>query len=680
MSQVTTLDARAALEAGDFAAALEALADREDAGQASPDWLELRAQASYGAGLYEDAVAAWEQLHALHRTNGDNGQAARAAVMVAMLLLIDAGMLSTVRGWVRRAQRLLDDDADTPVRALIAAVLAYERFFSGDLAAAGRLASDAIRLGERFDVMPAVAIGRTATGRIAVLQGEVEDGLAQLDEVAALLMSGEVDNLTTGMMFCELVCAAQSLLRADLAREWTDAMARWGVAGAFGAIRGRCRVHQAELLRMSGPCDAAEREALKACDELRPWLRREYGWPLVELGMARLRRGDLAGAEEAFLGAGEHSWPTHPGLALLRLEQGDAEEAVMEINAAIAHPLDAPSKEWPPFGELRLAPLFDAQSEIASAVGDVAMAGEAADGLTSAAARYPSPVQVATAELAVGRHALLMGDAQAAAEATVSALTKFAAADLPFDVARARVLLADAYAATGNAAAARFELDAARSAYALYGAHQRVAMLEERLAITPAIRIAIPKATEHRGVFRPDGSTWIVELDNRTARVKDLKGFRYLRRMLAEPGREFHVLDLVAVESGTLRPTGVAADGLPMLDDSARDAYRRRLGDIDEDIDEATRLNDLGRLAKAEVDRQYLVNELTRAVGIGSRKRVTGDSSERARTAVARTLRYALDELATQHPLAAEHLRGSLRTGTYCSYSADSLAVVTWTL
>ena len=74
-------------------------------------------------------------------------------------------------------------------------------------------------LGEQLDVMAAVAIGRTATGRIAVLDGDVDDGLSQLDEVAALLMSGDVDDLTTGMMFCELICAAQALLRTDLARE-----------------------------------------------------------------------------------------------------------------------------------------------------------------------------------------------------------------------------------------------------------------------------------------------------------------------------------------------------------------------------------------------------------------------------------------------------------------------------
>ena len=144
-------------------------------------------------------------------------------------------------------------------------------------------------------------------------------------------------------------------------------MEQWRHGAAIGSINGRCRVHRAEMLRMSGPCDAAEEEALGACDELRPWMRREFGWPLVELGTIRLRKGDLVGAEEAFVAAHRHAWTPHPGLALVRLAQGDVHAAAELIADAIAHPFDIPSKERPPFGDLRLAPLLDAQVEIAAA-------------------------------------------------------------------------------------------------------------------------------------------------------------------------------------------------------------------------------------------------------------------------------------------------------------------------
>lgn len=67
-------------------------------------------------------------------------------------------------------------------------------------------------------------------------------------------------------------------------------------------------------MRLRGPCDAAEQEALQACEELRPWMRREFGWPLTELGNARLRKGDFAGAEESYLAAHQNAWLPNRGL------------------------------------------------------------------------------------------------------------------------------------------------------------------------------------------------------------------------------------------------------------------------------------------------------------------------------------------------------------------------------
>lgn len=232
------------------------------------------------------------------------------------------------------------------------------------------------------------------------------------------------------------------------------------------------------------------------------------------------------------------------------------------------------------------------------------------------------------------------------------------------------------------------ELSSAQQSYETYGAVRRAAELAARVqGIAPA---AVRPEPTLQGVFRFDGSAWVVELAGVQARIKDLKGVRYLRRLVADPGREFHVLDLVAVEHGTRRPGSSEQSselrrrqgepGLPVLDDAARDAYRRRLADVDEDIEEATRLNDLGRLEKAEADRHYLVMELTSAAGLGDRARTTGASSERARTSVARSVRYALDEIAARHQALAEHLRTSVRTGTYCSYQPDPLACVSWGL
>lgn len=682
-------EVRAAVDDGRWQAALDLL-DALGHDAATGEGHELRAQAAYGAGRFEAAVTAWEDLHALGVERGDDVEAARAAAMIALYLMMDTGLMAPVRGWLRRAERLLERHPDTPAHALIAMVRTYERFMCGDMDAARRNAEDAIELGDRFGVQPAVVIGRVATARLEIYAGRVAEGLELLHEIGVLLMSGQVDPLTTGMMYCELICAAQGLARFDVASEWTEVMERWRHGTAFGGINGRCRVHRAEMLRISGPCDAAEEEALGACDELRPWMRREFGWPLVELGTIRLRKGDLAGAEEAFVAAHSRAWTPHPGLALLRLAQGDVDAASALIADAIAHPFDVPSKERPPFGDLRLAPLLDAQSEIAAAAGDGDTARRAAEQLRSIADTYESPALAAAAALAMARVALLRGDVEQAIDDAGSAVAGWAEIGAPYESAAARVVLGEAHQRAGNPDQARMEWRAAHEAFVAFGALGRAdhvdQMIEGRRPDPVATRVG---AEGQRGVatFRCDGDMRTVCFAGCTVLVRDLKGLRYLERLLAEPGREFHVLDLVTAEQGTL-PVGGHGDrdgldgaggaGLPVIDEQARAAYRRRLAEVEEDIEEATRHNDHGRLELAERDREYLIAELAQAVGLGGRHRAVGGTAERARTSVTRSLRYAIRRLAEHHPVLGEHLEQAVHTGTYCSYTPDPLAPVVW--
>ncbi len=674
-------DARTFVTLGEWRAALESLDGLEGS---SAEGLELRAQAAYGLGDLDGCVDAWEALHALQLEQDNRLEAARAAAMIALYLMMDTGLMSPVRGWLGKADRLLDGESQGPVHAVIAMVRTYERFMCGDMATAKEQSELAIDLGERLGVLPAVVIGRTASARITIFNGDVEQGLAMLDEVGALLMTGEVDALTTGMMYCEIICAAQGLMMHDRAQEWTEVMERWRHGAAFGGINGRCRVHRAELLRMSGTCDLAEEEALAACDELRPWMRREFGWPLAELGNIRLRRGDLAGAEEAFLAAHSHAWSPQPGLALVRLAQGDTAGAGALIADAIAHPIDIPSKERPPFGDLRLAPLLDAQTEIAFAASDVGTAEHAALALRTIADSYPSRSLDACAELADARVAVMQGDHLRAIRAASGAMAAWMEIGAPYEAAAARLVLADALTLAGKPEAAAMEWQAARSAFAAFGATGQAERAVRLASGDPPARLSVARTDV--AVFRCDGDTRTVSFAGLTALVHDLKGFRYIERLLADPDREFHVLDLVAVETGASQvghphggsAHGSAEAGLPVLDEQARQAYQRRLVEVDDDIAEATLMNDLGRLDLAQRDRDYLIAELTHAVGLAGRHRLVGSTSERARTSVTRSIRYALDRLAQHHPALATHLQHGVQTGTYCVYRSDPLASVRW--
>jgi hypothetical protein len=181
------------------------------------------------------------------------------------------------------------------------------------------------------------------------------------------------------------------------------------------------------------------------------------------------------------------------------------------------------------------------------------------------------------------------------------------------------------------------------------------------------VRSAATEAT-----FVRSGDVRLVDFAGRRVTVRELTGYRYLERLLRSPGREVHVLDLVG--------SPLDEGGLPVLDDEARAAYRRRLIEVEQDLDEAVQQHDLARQQLAERDREYLLAELGRAVGLGGRRRATGATAERARTSVARSLRYALDRLGEHHPLLAGHLSAAVRTGTWCSYRPDPTAPVRWRL
>lgn len=699
---------RESVERGEWSEALELLAT--DAGAAgTPEGIELRALAAYGAGELESCLTAWEQLHACHVERGETAEAARAAAMLAMYLMMDTGLMAPVRGWLRRARRLVDGHDEVPAHALIEMVATYERLLCGDAAGVRVAAERAIELGERLGVLPAVVIGRVGAARARILAGDIDEGLAQLDEVGALLMTGQVDPLTTGMMYCELICVAQGMALHDRAHEWTEVMERWRPGAAFGGIHGRCRVHRAEMLRFSGPCDLAEEEALRACDELRPWMRREFGWPLVELGTIRLRRGDLDGAEEAFRAAHEHAWCPHPGLALVELERGRSELAAAMIAEAIAHPVEIPSKERPPFSDLCEAPLRESQVEIAAATGDVDTAIVAADRLAEIATGYPSRSLDAAATLAAARVALLEDRPDRAAALSTRAVAIWSELGAAWESSTARILLGEALDASGNAATARREWAIAATTLEAFGATRRA----ERAAILARSSSDGPAPGSHPGTlgpsaartepttpptgaamagFRLEAGLRVVDFGGSTRRLADMKGFRYIARLLEDPGREFHALDLVAVEAGTLptatEPMSEAGlgvrhrgdEGLPALDDTAREAYRRRLAEVEEDLEDARSMNDPARAELAERDREYLVAELGRALGLAGRHRSLGGDAERARTSVTRSIRYAIRRLGEEHADLATHLDLCIHTGTYCAYRPDPLAPVVWSI
>ena len=674
--------ARSAAVGGGWQQAFDLFMEADADGLLAPTDLPVLGEVAYAAGHLDVSIEAWERAHAACMQAGDQVAAAGAAVRVALHLLFDTALMAPVRGWLARAERLLEGRGETPAHAWFAVVRAYERMLTGDLPGARQWARQAVDVGATCD-SAACAIGRVAEARLLILDGDVQQGLALLDRAGVAAVSGDLDPLSTGVVYCELVCALQGLAQYDVAEQWTEAMERWCETNAIGSLRGRCRVHRAEILRLRGSCHEAENQALLACEELRPYLRRELGWPLNELGRIRLHKADIAGAEEALLAAHRAGWDPQPGLALVRLAQGDPAAAAASIRDALERPLRVPSKERPPNTGLQRAPLLEAQVEIEIAAGDLGRARSAADELELVAARFESKALVAGAALARGRVRLTDGDAAGAEQSMSEAVRLWNEVGAPYEGALARSSLAKAHAASGSEHRAALERQAARI------------ILESIRAAPPATPPAPVEPLDERpvacvNVFRRDGDYWSVIFDGHTVHVRDLKGMRYLARLLAGPGREHHVLDLVAAETGpgTQADRGQAAnlphsalgDAGEILDARAKDAYRRRLTEIDDDIEQAHATGDTERAAQADTERGFLVRELARAFGLSGRGRRAASASERARAGVTRAIRQAITRIGEHHPSLGEHLSRTIRTGTYCAYLPDPRAPARWAL
>jgi tetratricopeptide (TPR) repeat protein len=200
--------------------------------------------------------------------------------------------------------------------------------------------------------------------------------------------------------------------------------------------------------------------------------------------------------------------------------------------------------------------------------------------------------------------------------------------------------------------------------------------------------------------LRREGEFWTVSDGESVLRLKDTKGLRYIAHLLRSPDREFHVLDLVAPERAS---AGAAAESLggvgekqlqrlgmhttsdtdageKLLDAQARAAYQRRLEDLRDDLEEATRFNDPERAARARHEMEFLAAELARAVGLGGRARSTASGAERARLNVTRAIKAVVRRIARANPNLGRYLETTLRTGAFCSYRPDPRMKVTWKL
>jgi DNA-binding CsgD family transcriptional regulator len=305
-------------------------------------------------------------------------------------------------------------------------------------------------------------LARHLQGRCLLLAERVGEGLALLDEAMLAVAGGTVGPLVTGIVYCSVIEGCRQVFALDRAREWTAALAAWCDSQPdLHAFTGSCLVHRAEILELRGAWPDALEEARRAAERLNPAEDPQAcaaAW--YQMAEVYRLRGDAAAAETAFRRSGETGWDPQPGLALLRLAQGQADAAEAAIRRVLASAAN----------RVHRARQLPAQVEILLARGDVEAARRSCDELASIADALGTDMLRAVSGRARGAVALAEGDPTAALADLRRALQVWQRLEAPYHAARTRVLLAEACQALGDEEGARLERDAARTAFEHLGA------------------------------------------------------------------------------------------------------------------------------------------------------------------------------------------------------------------
>ena len=354
------------------------------------------------------------------------------------------GAVGPAGGWLGRAQRLLENGPDdTPEHGYLMIPLVFRHEAAGDFEAAAAVAGQAAAIGARFGDGDLFAIALHAQGHMLVRAGRVVEGLALLDEamVAVTVSTAELSPFVVGIVYCGVILACQEVFEVRRAREWTLALTEWvDQQRDLYAFTGRCLIHRAEILQLSGSWSDALEEARRAGRRLTETMNPAAGVAHYRQAELLRLRGEFGAAEDAYREASHAGWEPQPGLAQLRLAQGKCDAAFATIrraSAEIAEPL-------------KRAALLPAYVEIALAAGDIEEARTACGELEELAELYESAMLAAMVAYARGAVALAAGDPQAALVSLREAQQVWLGLDAPYEVARTRALVGQACSALGD--------------------------------------------------------------------------------------------------------------------------------------------------------------------------------------------------------------------------------------
>ena len=450
--------------------AYEALTAADLSTLLDPRDVEMLARSAYMLGREHEFRELLERAYRGHLDAGERLAAFHPAFWISTTLLV-RGERGQAGGWVGRAERLLEQEpADCVERGYQLVSRGIEAEFDGDRERFAAMAAEAAAVGERFGDPDLFSMGSFMHGNALIDLGRLGEGLALLDLAMVAVLAGEVSPVCAGHVYCAVILGCEGAHDLRRAREWTTALTDW-CAGQpdLVAFSGRCMVHRAQILRLDGSWEAAVDEASRAAERcLRGQNRFAAGEAHYQRGEVHRLRGEQSAAEEAFRDASAQGWEPQPGLALLRLAQGNEAAAEAAIRRVISEGGETGKR----------ARLLPAYVEIMAAIDDLKAAEQACAELESIAEAEEQPgALTATAAQARGLVELATGRSQTALASLRRADELWRGLAAPYESARARELIGQACRTLGDEDSAGFELEAARDTFLRLGAATDLARL-----------------------------------------------------------------------------------------------------------------------------------------------------------------------------------------------------------
>ncbi len=448
----------------------QALADADGDAPLGAEDLELLARSAYMLGRDDEYVGALERAHRAHLDAGDELPAARCAYWIGLNLLL-GGETAPATGWFARAQRLVDRvGGDCAERGYLLSAVGIEQMAAGEFEAARATAAEVVAIGERCGDRDLVAFGMMDQAGALLRMGRGDEARRLVDETMVAVTAGELSPIAAGLVYCNTISLCQEAHELRRAREWTAALTRWCEQQPdMVAHTGICHVHRAELMTLGGAWEDALAELRRLGERLAGGMvnQRALGQAAYQQGEVHPLKGEFETAETAYREASQAGREPQPGLALMRLAQGNAEASAAAIRRAVGEARD-------PFDRIALLPAF---VEIMLARGELEEARGAARELEEIAGRHRSDVLAGLAAGARGAIALAEGDADAALTPLRRSWRIWDELGAPYEAARTRLLVGLACRRLGDEDTATLELEAAEAAFVELGAAPDLARL-----------------------------------------------------------------------------------------------------------------------------------------------------------------------------------------------------------